>query len=180
MMFRKKKEAMKKSNIILLMALLTLVAVSCRDDEVKLTTLGGIIEDTPVADDSKVYLSDRERWLRWENGDKIQVLDANGNSSTYTLDPSFHQQLNGVFSSEASSITASTIIYGFYPSTMAPASIASTMTLTLPSSHPYRTAVDPTHPDSSFGKGAMPMVAYRDADDGRPLRFHSLAGILRF
>lgn len=160
---------------------MALTVVSCRDDELKLNTLGGIIEDAPVADDSKVYLSDRERWLRWETGDQIKVFDSHGNSGIYGLDPSSHKQLNGNFNCESESgVTASTTIYGFYPSTIAPSGIASTMTLNLPSSHPYRNSADPTHPDSSFGKGAMPMVAFRDASDTRSLRFHSLAGILRF
>lgn len=160
---------------------MALTVVSCRDDELRLNTLGGIIEDAPVEDDSKVYLSDRERWLRWETGDEIKVFDSHGNSGTYELDPSSHKQLNGTFNCESESgVTASTTIYGFYPASIAPAGIASTMTLNLPASHSYRTSADPTHPDSSFGKGAMPMVAYRDADDARSLRFHSLAGIMRF
>ncbi|MBQ1409260.1 MAG: hypothetical protein IIY87_05835 [Bacteroidales bacterium] len=170
-----------------MMLLFLLALVSCRKDKDILTNIGGVIEDSPVEDDSKVYLSDRERWLRWETGDEIFVWSTDHHSGYYTLDAASNKHLTGTFSSTNSEITANSTIYAFYPSSMtsgdAPAAFLSdpyTLTLNLPASHSYRENSNATAPDSSFGAGAMPMVAYRPDHDAHELFFHSLAGILRF
>lgn len=174
-----------------MMLLALLAMVSCRKDKDILTTIGGVIEDSPVEDDSKVYLSDRERWLRWETGDEIFVWSTDNHYGIYELDPASNTHLTGTFTSNNSEITANSTLYAFYPITMTsgtnPAALLSypnELTLNLPSTHPYRDntlVIDPaTDPDSSFGRGVMPMVAYRPEHDAHELFFHSLAGILRF
>lgn len=172
---------------LLLLTVVALTVVSCRKDKDKerLTSIGGVIEDTPVEDGSKVYLSDNEQWLRWENGDKIFVWSTTGESGTYELASWCHQQLIGSFLSSSSEVTANSTLYAFYPLGIAsnPANLTSgshTMTLMLPATHPYRENSSAIDPDFSFGKGAMPMVAYRPEHNSQELYFHSLAGILRF
>ena len=176
-----------------LIAVLLLTVASCRKEKFKLVSLSGIIDDTAEEDESKVYLSDRERWLRWENGDQIFVVSAEGPSGIYDLEEDSHKQLTGTFTNTTSDVTANTTLYAFYPTTMATESSDidvsdGQMTLILPRCHFYRSTTAPTEPysipdpdpDFSFGKGAIPMVAYRPANDDHDLFFHSLAGILRF
>lgn len=173
--------------LLLVVPLLLLTLFSCRDDREKLTTLGGVIEDSNLEEDSKVYLGNRERWLYWENGDQIFVWSSSTETGTYDLDEDSHKQLMGNFKSESSTVTANSKIYAFYPPSLATAAGAGGGTVTndgttifWPRSHVYRENNTATEPDSSFGKAAMPMVAYREAHDSRPLFFHSLAGIMRF
>lgn len=175
------------------MAVMLLSVASCRKEKDKLVSLSGIIDDTAEEDNSKVYLSDRERWLRWENGDQIFVWSAEGQSGIYDLEAESHKQLTGTFTNTSSDVVANTTLYAFYPTTIASESndkdvTDGSMTLILPRCHYYRAPsalTDPTSipepdPDFSFGKGAIPMVAYRPASDNQNLFFHSLAGILRF
>lgn len=169
----------------LLMLLALLALVSCRKDKDILTTIGGTIEDAPVEDDGKVFLSDREQWLRWEKDDQIYIWSTEGVAATYDLEEASYNKLTGTFSSTNSEVTANSTIYAFYPPTLATKGsgtiTSGSMTLFWPSRHDYRTTnPSDTLADNSFGKGAIPMVAYRDAHDPNDLFFHSLAGILRF
>ena len=167
-------------------ALLLLTVMSCNKDEgQRLTILGGIIDDNAEEDGSKVYLSNRERWLRWENGDQIYVYAPTDNKQAiYNLSSESHRQLSGNFTNDHSDITPNFPLYAFYPPTLVATGsgdiTSGSMQIFWPRSHNYRQNNDPTHPDSSFGTCAMPMVAYRPARDYHELTFHALAGILRF
>lgn len=171
-----------------LLLVLLLTVVSCHKNKEPLTYLSGTIVDNPEEEDTKVYLSDRERWLRWEKGDQIYVWSNSGEKGLYNLMDASHKHLTGTFESAGNSgIVANSALYAFYPPTLATNGSGfvgeGSMYLFFPREHPYRdNTSDPdpaTDPDSSFGKGVMPMVAFRDASDDHELSFHALAGVLR-
>ena len=176
---------------LFVVSILLMSVVSCRKEHEKLVTLCGVIDDAAGGDDSKVYLSDRERWLRWESDDKIFVWSPDdGKGAIYDLDGDSHKQLTGTFTNTEADITASSTLYAFYPTSIAEKinGIGDNNTIVWPSSYAYREIASSTEPitipdpdpDLTFGKGAIPLVAYRPAGDGHDLFFHSLAGILRF
>lgn len=169
--------------------LLLLTFSSCQKDLEQLTHLSGTIVDNPDEDDSKVYLSDRERWLKWEKGDQIFVWSISGDKGYYNLIDASHRHLTGTFENDGNTgVVANSAIYAFYPPTLATEGTGfvgnGSMNLFFPRVQPYRdNTSDPdpaTASDYSFGKGVMPMVAFRDARDRNALTFHALAGVLRF
>lgn len=171
---------------LLMVVMLLLTVVSCKKDEVKLQYIGGIIERAPDQDGSKIYLSDNERWLRWEKGDQIYVWSSSTEKGIYNLIDDSHQELEGTFESDNTGVTANTALYAFYPSSLYVSGNASGFNLKLPRCHVYRDYYESTNPnftidpDYSFGRGAMPMVAHRRASVDSALFFHSVAGIMRF
>lgn len=167
---------MKKSRFISALALVAVVllAVSCEKKEI--ITFGGEMDKFTVAepDGSKVYLGHAEQWLYWEDGDDIKVYVGDGGDATRCYLISGSGSLQAYFKSV--SPVPSGALHAIYPYASGGGSYTS---LIFPATQPYRTTTDPTHPDSSFGIGAMPMVAYEVGGTDAVTNFHTVAGILR-
>lgn len=173
----KKPTAMKMKRLITGIILLSLMAgvVSCREKKEQLTF--GTRMDQFGGDGSKVYLGHAEQWLYWEPDDQIMVC-VGGDQSLCNL-VSGAKTLDAFFTSQ-NVLPIGSDAYAFYPSSLAPTGSDASWTITLPNEQPYRTTTNSTatDPDSSFGRGAMPMVCYGDGGF-ETLIFHVVAGVLR-
>lgn len=158
----------------MLLGVLCLAASSCQRREI--LEFGGHMDQFTAtdADGQKTYLGHAEEWIYWEANDKIKVNDGS-NTSVCTL-ISGANTLDAFFKSETTVNTEGTL-YAIYPAD----SYLSNDQLAFPATQQYRQNSNGTDPDSSFGVGALPMVAY--SADGMAqhstLYFHVVAGILR-
>ena len=160
---------------IALLAAATLLTAGCKKKEI--LEFGGQMDQFSATDEngSKTYLGHAEQWIYWETGDKIKVND--GSSAVECELVSGAGTLEAYFRS-TSTLNTDATLYAIYPAS----SFGETYTdLIFPATQPYRESSDATHPDSSFGRGALPMVAY-DAEgmaNRGTIYFHVVAGILR-
>lgn len=160
----------------MLLSVLCIAVSSCK--EKKILEFGGQMDQFSATDEngSKTYLGHAEQWIYWETGDKIKVND--GSSAVECELVSGAGTLEAFFRSTSTLNVEAPALYAIYPST----SYGSSYTdLIFPATQTYRENSDATHPDSSFGRGALPMVAYDAtgmAHQGT-IYFHVVAGILR-
>lgn len=149
-----------------------ILTVSCEKKEIR--TLGGEMEKFTVSDseDSKIYLGHAEQWLYWENGDDIKVYVGGSDAKCNLVSGS--GSLHAFFRSVDPLPDGA--LYAIYPYSSGGGNYDQ---LDFPATQPYRTISSPTHPDSSFGIGAMPMVAYEAGGSSHETNFHTVAGILR-
>lgn len=159
----------------MLLGVLCLAASSCQRKEI--LEFGGHMDQFTAtdADGQKTYLGHAEEWIYWEADDKIKINDGSSTSECTLI--SGANTLDAFFKSETTVNTGGEL-YAIYPSK----SYGSTYTdLIFPATQQYRQNSNGTHPDSSFGRGALPMVAF--STDGMAhhgtLYFHVVAGILR-
>ncbi len=161
---------------IALLAAATLLTAGCKKKEI--LEFGGQMDQFSATDEngSKTYLGHAEQWIYWEAGDKIKVND--GSSAVECELVSGAGTLEAFFRSTSTLNVEAPALYAIYPST----SYGSSHTdLIFPATQTYRENSDATHPDSSFGRGALPMVAY-DASgmaNHGTIYFHVVAGIMR-
>lgn len=161
---------------IALLAAATLLTAGCKKKEI--LEFGGQMDQFSATDEngSKTYLGHAEQWIYWETGDKIKVFD--GSNAVPCELVSGARTLDAYFRSESTLNVDAKKFWAIYPST----SYGSSYTdLIFPATQTYRENSDATHPDSSFGRGALPMVAYDAtgmAHQGT-IYFHVVAGILR-
>ncbi len=161
---------------IALLAAATLLTAGCKKKEI--LEFGGQMDQFSATDEDgqKTYLGHAEQWIYWETGDKIKVFD--GSNAVPCELVSGARTLDAYFRSESTLNVDANKFWAIYPST----SYGSSYTdLIFPATQTYRENSDATHPDSSFGRGALPMVAYDAtgmANHGT-IYFHVVAGILR-
>ena len=156
-----------------LLAIALLLATGCKREEI--LTFGGQMDKFTAtdADGSKTYLGHAEEWIYWEEGDDIKAY-CDGSTSVCNL-VSGSGTLQAFFKSQTT-LPVGKEVYAIYPAS----SYGSSYTdLIFPASQPYRESASPTHPDSSFGRGALPMVAYEKDGTDHAIYFHVVAGILR-
>ena len=160
----------------MMIGVLCLAVSSCQKKEI--LEFGGQMDQFTAtdADGQKTYLGHAEEWIYWEAGDQIKVDDGS-NKAVCTL-ISGANTLDAFFKSTTPVNTEASPLYAVYPEESFGTSATD---LIFPAEQQYRQNSNGTHPDSSFGRGALPMVAY--SDDGMAhhgtLYFHVVAGILR-
>ena len=160
----------------MLLSFLCIAVSSCK--ERRILEFGGQMDQFSATDEngSKTYLGHAEQWIYWETGDKIKVND--GSSAVECELVSGAGTLEAFFRSTSTLNVEAPALYAIYPSS----SYGNSYTdLIFPATQTYRENEDATHPDSSFGRGALPMVAYDAtgmANHGT-IYFHVVAGILR-
>ncbi len=165
-----------KTFSIILLAAATLLTAGCKKKEIM--TFGGQMDKFSATDEdgSKTYLGHAEKWIYWEEDDIIKVYD--GDNAVDCELVSGAGTLDAFFRSTSTLNVEAPVFYSIYPST----SYGTTYTdLIFPATQTYRENSDATDPDSSFGRGALPMVAYDAtgmANYGK-IYFHVVAGILR-
>ena len=155
------------------LAMTLLLATGCKREEI--LSFGGQMDQFTAtdADGSKTYLGHAEEWIYWEEGDNIKAY-CDGSTSVCDL-VSGSGTLEAFFKSQ-STLPVDEPVFAIYPAS----SYGSSYTdLIFPASQPYRESTSPTHPDSSFGRGALPMVAWEEAGTDHAIYFHVVAGILR-
>lgn len=160
----------------MLLSALCIAAVSCKKEEI--LEFGGEMDQFTATDPDgqKTYLGHAEEWIYWESGDSIKINTGGSNTAICEL-------INGAgtldaFFKSTAPVSTEDEIYAIYP----PQSYGSTFTdLIFPATQKYRESGTGTHPDSSFGRGALPMVAYSDKEMANhdKIYFHVVAGILR-
>lgn len=160
----------------MLLSVLCIAVSSCK--EKRILEFGGQMDQFSATDEngSKTYLGHAEQWIYWETGDKIKVND--GSSAVECELVSGAGTLEAFFRSTSTLNVEAPALYAIYPSTSYGSSYND---LIFPATQTYRENSDATHPDSSFGRGALPMVAYDAtgmANHGT-IYFHVVAGILR-
>ncbi|MBO7489994.1 MAG: hypothetical protein J6T88_06930 [Bacteroidales bacterium] len=173
---------MKRTHILLtlLVSIFCLATVSCRDKE-KDYTFGGEMEPLSYGDDSKTYIGHAEEWIYWEQGDQIKVFLGDEEHSGPADAISGFNTLMARFKGRVPEPSGVTQVYAIYPYESA-IDGQGWSKLVFPAEQPYRsgeTATAPHHPDSSFGRGAMPMVAWESKGIEYPIYFHAVSGILR-
>ena len=164
---------------ITLLAAATLLTAGCKKEEI--LSFGGQMDQFTVTDEDgqKTYLGHAEKWIYWESGDDIKAY-VDGATSKCNL-VSGSGTLEAFFRSE-STLAEDRPVYAIYPYSSGEGATFSGNTcngLVFPAVHPYREAGTPTDPDSSFGRGAMPMVAWETNGTDHEIFFHVVAGILR-
>lgn len=163
-----------------MLALLSLAVLSSCEKEKKLSF--GVEMEQPSDPDSKTYLGHAEEWMYWENGDDMYCWVV-GYSQRQGFDlASGHQSLTATFvSDDAATIAESDNdkeVFAIYPKdSYGSLDNSGNGTLIFPAVQPYRNEAQ--HPDSSFGRGCMPMVAYGAGGLKEGLYFHVVAGMLR-
>ena len=161
---------------IALLAAATLLTAGCKKKEI--LEFGGQMDQFSATDENgqKTYLGHAEQWIYWETGDKIKVND--GSSAVECELVSGAGTLEAFFRSTSTLNLEAPALYAIYPSTSYGTSHTD---LIFPATQTYRENSDATHPDSSFGRGALPMVAYDATDMAHQgtIYFHVVAGILR-
>ena len=168
-----------------MLALLSLAVLSSCEKEKKLSF--GVEMEQPSDPDSKTYLGHAEEWMYWENGDDMYCWVkgysdvSNHGKQGFDL-ASGHQSLTATFvSDDAATIAESDNdkeVFAIYPkASYGSLDNSGNGTLIFPAVQPYRN--DAQHPDSSFGRGCMPMVAYGAGGLKEGLYFHVVAGMLR-
>lgn len=160
----------------MLLSALCIAAVSCKKEEI--LEFGGQMDKFSATDPDgqKTYLGHAEEWIYWETGDQIKINTGGSNTAICEL-INGAGTLDAFFKSTAPVNTEGTI-HAIYP----PESYGSTYTdLIFPTTQKYRESGTGTHPDSSFGRGALPMVAYSAPGMANhdKIYFHVVAGILR-
>ena len=161
---------------ILLLSVLCIAVSSCK--ERRILEFGGQMDQFSATDEngSKTYLGHAEQWIYWETDDVIKVYD--GDNAVDCELVSGASTLEAFFRSTSTLNVEAPALYAIYPST----SYGSSYTdLIFPATQTYRENENATHPDSSFGRGALPMVAYDAtgmAHQGT-IYFHVVAGIVR-
>lgn len=160
----------------MLLSALCIAAVSCKREEI--LEFGGEMDQFTATDPDgqKTYLGHAEEWIYWETGDQIKINTGGSNTAICEL-INGAGTLDAFFKSTAPVNTEGTI-HAIYP----PESYGSTYTdLIFPTTQKYRESGTGTHPDSSFGRGALPMVAYSAPGMANhdKIYFHVVAGILR-
>ena len=159
---------------IALLAAATLLTAGCKKKEI--LEFGGQMDQFSATDENgqKTYFGHAEQWIYWEEGDDIKAY-CNGESSVCDL-VSGSGTLTAFFRSQ-NPLSSDYPVYAIYPASSG--ADGGYSTLTFPATQPYRQAGTPTDPDSSFGIGALPMVAYEAAGTDATIYFHVVAGILR-
>ena len=162
---------------IMLLSVLCIAVSSCKKKEI--LTFGGQMDKFVAtnADGSKTYLGHAEEWLYWETGDDIMAYVGGAKSRCELVSGS--GTLNAFFKSQETlpyDENNPIPFYAIYPSTSGGNTYND---LFFPAEQPYREVTSPQHPDSSFGRGAMPMVAYEVGGSDQIIHFHVVAGILR-
>lgn len=160
----------------MLLSALCIAAVSCKREEI--LEFGGEMDQFTATDPDgqKTYLGHAEEWIYWETGDQIKINTGGSNTAICEL-INGAGTLDAFFKSTAPVNTEGTI-HAIYP----PESYGDTYTdLIFPTTQKYRESGTGTHPDSSFGRGALPMVAYSAPGMANhdKIYFHVVAGILR-
>lgn len=164
---------MSKYIKFLFFVFVTLTLFSCRHKEI--LSFGGKMEKftSSDADSGKTYLGHAEQWIYWEEDDDIMAYV--GDDKTKCTLVSGSGSLDAFFKSDIG-LRDDLPTYAIYPWS---AGVRTKDDLIFPASHPYRATTSPAHPDSSFGRGSMPMVAYKGADVDSAIYFHAVTGILR-
>ncbi len=126
----KNRDRMKRIAFVLMVFTAALFTVSCQDDIVKEQTTGGPMTISAVAEcvavGTKVDLIYRYDAL-WHASDQIYVIDASGNSSSFTLDSGAGTAI-GSFKQDMPGVSFEGDVKAYYP-----ASIASGENLVWPS-----------------------------------------------
>lgn len=161
----------------MLLSVLCFATVSCKEKE-EILEFGGEMDKFSATDPDgqKTYLGHAEEWIYWETGDQIKINTGGSNTAICEL-INGAGTLDAFFKSTAPVNTEGTI-HAIYP----PESYGDTYTdLIFPTRQKYRESGTGTHPDSSFGRGALPMVAYSAPGMANhdKIYFHVVAGILR-
>lgn len=158
---------------LLFIAAVSILTSSCSKKEI--LNFGGTMEKLTVSDSdgSKTYLGHAEKWIYWEQNDDIKVYVGSQKAKCTLVSGS--GTLNAFFRSE-DAVPEDQPIYAIYPYSSGG---DDQNTLIYPAEQPYREAATPTNPDSSFGRGAMPMVAFKRANVDTAIYFHNVSGILR-
>ena len=164
---------MSKHIKYLIFVFVTLTLFSCRNKEI--LSFGGKMEKftSSDADGSKTYLGHAEQWIYWEEGDEIMAYVDNDNTKCTLVSGS--GSLDAFFKSETA-LRDDLPTYAIYPHS---AGGTNYNNLNFPATQPYREVGTPTGQDSSFGRGALPMVAFKSASSDSAIYFHAVAGILR-
>lgn len=165
---------MKRTRLIILTlaAAMSLLTTGCKK-ELVIREFGGEMER--LTTDEKNYLGHHEQWIYWEEGDDIKVQVPGSDAARCYL-VGGHQSMTARFKSEDGLPNEDDPIYAIYPAS----SFGSTYTdLIFPETMPYRTMGSGTHPDSSFGIGCLPMVAYEVGGSESTFYFHAVEGVLR-
>lgn len=162
--------------ISLLAGLLCLATVSCKDKE-KVYYFGGEMEPISYGDDSKTYLGHAEQWIYWEQDDDIKVFLGDKAHSGRAEAVGGYGTLTARFSGGVPEPSGTPQIYAIYPYSSAVDGEDWTK-LRFPATQPYRDGPS-TYADSSFGRGAMPMVAWEEKGIDYTIFFHAVSGILR-
>lgn len=174
---------MKYRRVIIGMMLALAVAsslTSCKEKEYR--TFGSQMDQfSAMEPDGKVYLGHAEQWLYWEPDDQITVAVG---SSTATCELVSGEKTHHAYFHSDSPLPTGGNVYAFYPHTLNPQGSGSSWRITIPDEQAYRNTSNATatDPDSSFGRGALPMVCWNDGTDatgGEELIFHVVCGVLR-
>lgn len=171
---------LSRTYIAILLGFLCIAATSCKKKEI--LTFGGKMDQFAATDPegSKTYLGHAEEWIYWESGDQIKVNDGNGPVNCTLITGA--GTLNAFFESESEVNAEAAQLFAIYPaSSYVNGSTVASPKIVFPSEQEYRQDANATDPDSSFGRGALPMVAYDGtgmAQQGT-MFFHVVAGILR-
>lgn len=168
-----------------------LLFASCRDkgeiiNPEILATMDQIVEDNG---EGKVVLYHTEEWLKWEENDQVAILSING-SDKYADIQDFKYISAGdgpraAFFHNDGGIVEGEKYHAVYPADIKNNSVTvgdpagpNDLTVKLKAQHTYRPSGE-TYSDSSFGIGAIPMVAYNGTSDINAIKFHMVAGIMR-
>lgn len=171
---------LSRTYIAILLGFLCVAATSCKKKEI--LTFGGKMDQFAATDPegSKTYLGHAEEWIYWEAGDQIKVNDGNGPVDCTLITGT--GTLNAFFESESEVNAEAAQLFAIYPaSSYVDGSTVASPKIVFPSVQEYRQDANATDPDFSFGRGALPMVAYDGtgmAQQGT-MFFHVVAGILR-
>lgn len=166
-----------------------LLFASCRDkgeiiNPEILATMDQIVEDNG---EGKVVLYHTEEWLKWEEQDKVAIHSING-SDKYADIKDFEYISAGdgprhAFFHNDGGIVEGEKYHAVYPADIKNNSIGGNagnndLKVNLAAERAYRPSGH-TYSDSSFGIGAIPMVAYNGTSDINAIKFHMVAGIMR-
>lgn len=177
---------MKRSTIILgvIFSLLTVASlVSCEKE--KKMTFGVQMEQPTDPEGSKTYLGHGEEWMYWEDGDSMmcKIKDVDVPQGFHLV--SGHRQLTAVFETNDDATVGedknTKPVLAIYPYRSYGSLDVDHLsgTINLLANQEYRQGSSATNPDSSFGRAAMPMVAYEANGLKNGLYFHVVAGMLR-
>lgn len=177
---------MHSSNLKIAMLLALTTIVACKKDRTEWVSFNGQMENMVAeADSTKTYITDDEKWVYWELGDKVTICQ--GNDTVEFAVMSGEGTLSAIFNAEVDlnehpNILLASPNYMFSPNNLNPRPTNAEKTswaISLPHVQPYRTGTSP-HPDHSFSSDVLPMVAYSPNVLTEPyFYFHPVSGILR-
>jgi len=153
---------------------LPLLFSACRDKgEIMQFAVSADWNNLSASSDNKTILHMNEHVLMWETDDDIWVYDGS-NGSNCTLITGANDSVS--YFKNDDELVSGTPIYAIYPASSKVDDACSQ--ITFPATQPYRGASD-LYADSSFGRGAMPMVCYESHGLPHKLYFHCVGGLTR-